>query len=244
MKIKMKALYETLLFSMALLSVFLIWSDHGVSLYLDRIVWGIFVIDVLTRFIVSEKKLDYIKKNPFDIIAIIPLDAIFQLARFVRLFRVIRLLLIGRHFAQHFFNIIKTNGLDKLIGISVILIFISSVPILYTESSIETYQEAVWWSIVTSTTVGYGDLSPETALGRMIAVTLMFFGIGLIGMVTGSIATYFIKEDTSENETINYINAQLKHFENLSEDEIERIIYLLEDLKKEKLDKPSQLKTN
>lgn len=54
------------------------------------------------------------------------------------------------------------------------------------EPTIDTLPDAAWWSVVTATTVGYGDLSPDkTPLARVVAVLLMLVGIGAIGMLTG-----------------------------------------------------------
>jgi chorismate synthase len=59
-----------------------------------------------------------------------------------------------------------------------------------------SFGDALWWSIVTCTTVGYGDYFPTSSIGRIFAVLLMLFGITLIGMLTGSITTYFTKQNT------------------------------------------------
>jgi voltage-gated potassium channel len=62
--------------------------------------------------------------------------------------------------------------------------------------AIKGFGDAVWWAIVTSTTVGYGDVSPVTTEGRLIAVVLMLTGIGLVGVFTARVASLFVKHDS------------------------------------------------
>ncbi|KZU52326.1 ion transporter [Lactiplantibacillus plantarum] len=87
----------------------------------------------------------------------------------------------------------------------------------------------MWWAIVTSTTVGYGDISPHTLVGKFAAVLLMLIGVGFIGILTSTITSYFAQEDTSnfdklyaeikKLETQNeIIQAKLKALENKQED--------------------------
>jgi voltage-gated potassium channel len=67
-------------------------------------------------------------------------------------------------------------------------------------SNIHSYPDALWWAIVTVTTVGYGDRYPVTAGGRAVAVVLMLVGIGLIGVLTATVASVFVKEHTDANK--------------------------------------------
>lgn len=219
------------MFTLAIISVSFIWLENASLKFVDTAIWVIFVIDVSARFIKSENKLEYIKKNPFDIIAIIPFDSIFRLARLVRLIRVIRALTIAKRFAGPFFGILKTNGLEKVIAASAILILIAAVPIRFVEPSINTYADAIWWSSVTATAIGYE--AAETVVGRLIAAVLMIVGIGLLGMITGSIATYFIKGAEKEDPTIAYIKGQLDRLDELNESEIDTIIAILKTTRKQ-----------
>ena len=101
---------------------------------------------------------------------------------------------------------LKTNGLIYTLIFTITILIISSFFISYLEKM--RFIDALWWSFVTALTVGYGDISPQTGLGRLIASILMLVGIGTIGMLTGTIATYFTnveKELTSTNETENFI---------------------------------------
>ncbi len=54
--------------------------------------------------------------------------------------------------------------------------------------------DGVWWAVTTMTTVGYGDLSPQTNVGRVIGIVVMLFGIGFLAMLTGAVAQRFLSE--------------------------------------------------
>ena len=92
-------------------------------------------------------------------------------------------------------------------GSTTVLLVVSSLAMLGAErgasgSSIESYGEALWWSAVTVTTVGYGDYSPVTVVGRAIAVGLMIAGIALLGVVTATLASWIV-ERVSEQDDAN-----------------------------------------
>ena len=86
---------------------------------------------------------------------------------------------------------IKRESLDRLFVIIVILIVISGFILAVAEPDIGL-ADAMWWSIVTVTTVGYGDISPATPAGRVLAIALMFSGIGLLAAFSATIASVFV----------------------------------------------------
>ncbi|MEJ3749138.1 potassium channel family protein [Actinomycetes bacterium KLBMP 9797] len=61
------------------------------------------------------------------------------------------------------------------------------------DANIRTYGDALWWAVTTITTVGYGDRFPTTTEGRLVAAVLMVSGIGLLGVVTASLASWFVE---------------------------------------------------
>ena len=97
-----------------------------------------------------------------------------------------------------------------------------------------SYGDGIWWAFVTATTVGYGDISPSTFYGRLIAMALMLVGIGLIGTVTSTLTSYFLntQRKNTKNQTIEMIKNQLDHFEQLSDEDVEIICNILKSLKK------------
>lgn len=83
-------------------------------------------------------------------------------------------------------------------GTTVLLLFLSSLAVLDAErgapgSQVQNFGDAAWWSVVSVTTVGYGDISPVTTEGRIVALVLMFGGIGLIGFITGSLGSWMVE---------------------------------------------------
>ncbi|MBU0438864.1 potassium channel family protein [Staphylococcus succinus] len=223
---KLNLVYELCMFTLAVISFFLMWTQPMKFFYIGEIVWLIFLIDVLTRFLLSKNKKTWIKTNYLDLVAVIPLNTVFQLARFARLFRIVKLFLITKHYFMPFFQFIQTNGLTKVFSITFISILFAAIPITLSEPTIESYNDGIWLAIVTITTVGYGDMSPETLIGRIATVYLMFVGIGLVSMITGTIATYFIKKKSSSNIKES-IKKEIDNIENLSNDEIEQLVKII-----------------
>ncbi len=78
-------------------------------------------------------------------------------------------------------------------------------------SNIRSYGDSIWWAFVTSTTVGYGDRYPVSTPGRVTAVLLMFFGVSLVGVVTGNIASFLLDKQLKEERGLKSITMK-NHF--------------------------------
>lgn len=205
-------IYDTAVMLLAVSSIIMaimdicgkVGSDAAAFYTADMIILIIFAVDYIVRFCLAPKKGVFFKENFFDLLAILPFDRLFSFFRFARIFRFAKILKFSKLAKLSkltrivgFFGKVKrqlrdflhTNGFVYMLYASVALIVISSLLISYVEG--KPFTDALWWSIVTCTTVGYGDISPETGIGRIIAVILMIFGIGLISMLTGTITTFF-----------------------------------------------------
>ena len=166
----------------------------------------IFTIEYLLRIYVSKKKLGFIFSfyGIIDFLAIMPyyLTGFIDL-RFVRAFRIFRIFrilkLIRYNEALNRFGTAAKIVREELILfliVSLILIFISSAGIYYFEyeAQPEVFQSvfhSTWWSIVTLTTVGYGDVTPITALGKILASIVAIVGIGIVALPAGIIAANY-----------------------------------------------------
>ncbi len=94
---------------------------------------------------------------------------------------------------------LRRENVINLIGIILIIVLGSGYLIAYFEPGV-SFASGIWWSIVTLTTVGYGDISPSTPEGRVLAVLIMFFGIGLLGILSASLASMLISVRIKENK--------------------------------------------
>src|SRR5262249_32744784 len=108
---------------------------------------------------------------------------------FARLGRVARVLMATkglRRFAQ------RLGKVAVIAGLIVVLCSLSAYEAEHpTNPGFATFGDALWWGIVTLTTVGYGDIVPETTTGRLAGVAIMFTGIAVLGVLAGSLASLF-----------------------------------------------------
>lgn len=175
--------------------------------YIDNSICVIFLLDFVVRFKKAESKLAFMKWGWIDLIASIPTFDFMRsgrLLRVIRLIRLIRAFRSTRHIVQHVFKNKMQGTLTSVAIIAVLMVLFSSVAILQFEtdpnSNIKTAEDAIWWSYVTITTVGYGDKYPVTTEGRVIAALLMTVGVGLFGTFTAFTSSWFVKSDIQTTE--------------------------------------------
>ncbi|HYA02603.1 MAG TPA: ion channel [Syntrophobacteria bacterium] len=97
-----------------------------------------------------------------------------------------------------------------------LILTLSSLGVLFfergTNQSFESIGDGVWWTLVTAATVGYGDKVPVTTGGRVVAVLVMIFGVGLVGMVTGRIASWLVEWKIKEGSGLSTQKKTKRHF--------------------------------
>jgi voltage-gated potassium channel len=167
--------------------------------FIDFAVCVLLVIDFAVRFAAAESKLRFMKWGWIDLVSSIPMIETLRWGRLFRIIRVIRLVVAFRsahHFLGELFGNRRQAGLVTLLVLSFVVISFASAGILLVETSpesnIRTAEDALWWSMTTITTVGYGDRFPVTNAGRIIASAMMLCGIGLFGSLSGVAASFFI----------------------------------------------------
>jgi voltage-gated potassium channel len=173
----------------------------------DNLICVVFLYDFTYRFIKADSKLEYMKWGWIDLLSSIPTFQYLLYGRFARVYRIIKVMRTYRSvkfIIQHLFKN-RTRGTIAAVSLFTILIMIfGAISILQVEhdpnSKIKTAEDAIWWSFVTITTLGYSDKIPVTTEGRIIASVLMFTKLGLFGTFTGFIASWFIGDNKDKEK--------------------------------------------
>ena len=167
------------------------------SFFMEWLV-GLLLADTKLRYLFSPFKI-------FDLLSSLPLGPFVQGARVMRLIRVIKLFrLIAR--------VKKYNGPGKNLLYVVTLVFAVSFSSAYTvflleatvNPAFQSFQDVLWWSFVTITSVGYGDKVPITTAGRGVAILLMMTGVGVCGYISAWLINLMsLEEETAEENRMN-----------------------------------------
>ena len=186
----------------------------------DNLICVIFLIDFFLNLSGASKKSDYFIKERgwLDLLGSIPslglltnagkYVGLFRLARLSRLARIIRLLR-GENRKTLIKDILENRSRYAMfltILLTILVLTVASVLVLQFESqspdaNISTGGDALWYAMVTITTVGYGDRYPVTMGGRITAMFIMFMGIGIIGALASILASLLVGGSSSEEET-------------------------------------------
>lgn len=162
---------------------------------IDTAICALFLLQLTVDCYRSKQRLRYLRQHWLDIIASIPMIEVLRLARIVPIVRIV--LLMIRH-RQSFLSEAQKNRkeatLATIFTLLIVLITIGSTFMLLFEadassSNIHSAGDALWWSLVTISTVGYGDHYPVTFAGKILATAMIICGVGIFGMISGLITS-------------------------------------------------------
>ncbi len=180
--------------------------------WMDTAVCAVFLVDFVIRFHRAESKLAFMKWGWIDLIASIPNVDFLRWGRLVRVLRIIRLIRAIRSVQRILHLLFRSSAETGFVSIGLtafLMVVFSSVAILICErspeSNIKGAEDALWWSMTTMTTVGYGDRYPVTTEGRIVGMIVMTAGIGLFGGLSGLVASFLLgarEKESPENKEI------------------------------------------
>jgi len=170
-----------------------------VFIIMDSLLTFIFLLDLSRRLVVAKDRRRYLTKGYgwIDVIAAFPVLRILRILRIVRMVRVMQRMGGPLTAFKAFFSNRAAGGLLSVLLVAILVLEFGSLAMLWVEngaerSNIHTASDAVWYLIVTMSTVGYGDLYPVTDAGRAIGGLIIVVGVGVFGTLTGFLANAFL----------------------------------------------------
>jgi len=167
---------------------------------MNALLSGVFMADFIYRLLTASSKGNYFFRQYgwADLVASVPLPQL-KILRIFRLFRVYRLLRdIGpKNVFRSLVDDRAGSALFTLLGAGVLVLQFGSLAILRieqyaTDGNIKTASDALWYTVVTISTVGYGDQYPVTRAGRLLGAFIIVVGVGIFGTFTGYLANFFL----------------------------------------------------
>ncbi|WP_102797843.1 potassium channel family protein [Bowmanella denitrificans] len=206
---------------------------HSYLVFMDTLICMLFLLNFTYNLLVAKNRTTYFKEHWIDFVASIPMIEPFRFARFLQVLRVIRLLKQTRHLALPSLKDRIQTTLATMMVTLVLLIGAAGLSIYLIEhdlpgANITTAEDAIWWSLVTISTVGYGDYYPVSTAGRIVSVLLIISGVSLFGVISGYIASFFItpaeKDQLAvQNRRIHEIHDQVENLQSQISD-IQRML--------------------
>ena len=164
------------------------------------VLWAIVLVEYTVRLVITPDRRGYLKRRWVE-----PATVVVPPLQGWHLVGMEKMSLLVYEAELRVETILKHHSLFRVLIAAAGTLFLGAWLVLLFEekakgSNIHSYPDALWWAIVTVTTVGYGDRYPVSAGGRAVAVVLMLVGIGLIGVLTATVASVFVKEHTDANK--------------------------------------------
>ena len=188
-------------------------ATQDIWLALDTVICFFFMFDFFRNLILAPHS----KRGWLDFLSSIPGVPIFRLARLFRLARVAYV--IHTTDTREIWHQFRSRPAESTLAITtitaVIVVTFGSIAVLRLESrspeaNILNGHDAIWWSFVTITTVGYDDYFPVTDSGRVIAAILMTIGVGIFGVLTSYLSTRFLASDNSTRASVSEVDVATK----------------------------------
>ncbi|MCE4604493.1 MAG: ion transporter [Aeropyrum sp.] len=215
-----------------------------IDLLLVSVLW----VDYIYRAVKSGSPTRYIRKTFYEIPALIPAGLLafiesqlaglgfFRLVRLVRLMRIILILSRGSRFLSLAGDAAEKVKLYHLFGAVVMTVVYGALAVYIVESpnpssAIKSFFDALWWAIVTATTVGYGDLVPSTPLGRAIGIVVMLTGISALTLMISTVSSIFQRFISNGQSGGPCTASDLSALATMSDEEFERLIERLRMLR-------------
>lgn len=170
--------------------------------WLSLSVWGIFTLEFAISLALVDDRWRYVRQNWMNLLIILlTIPWIEWGGIWAAVFRSVRLVLFFRVFLQVFgdvLTVLKRNSFGMVLVVAVVFVFISGATFALIEG--KDFATGLWYSLVTVTTVGYGDVTPVTEEGRVFGAFLIILGVVLFSLVTANISAFLVGAEQKKME--------------------------------------------
>jgi len=176
------------------------FSAH-VSEVADWVVWGIFVAESVIIFLFAKHKWLFIRSDWLNLILIILIFPPwwFEGSTYLAILRYLRIVVLLRIILPQFYrlnNIFSRHHFGSSLLAFLLVTILSGILVAYIDPGIGSFWRGIWWAVQTVTTVGYGDVVPNSALGQVFASILMVVGVLMYSLVSANLAAFFVERST------------------------------------------------
>jgi voltage-gated potassium channel len=173
---------------------------------IDYLVWAAFAVEYGVKLYLTPLRRHYVAHHLVELAVIaLPVLRPLRALRLLRVVNIFRAGLILTNALRRVRGVLTHHGLHYVLFVVLgVIVVCAALEFEFEDgthgANIQNFGDALWWAIVTVTTVGYGDKYPVSAGGRGVAVVLMVVGIGMIGVLTATVASYFIGQGVDEEK--------------------------------------------
>jgi len=168
-------------------------QDEATFNILNYFIWALFAVDLIIKTAISPHRLQYLRRHWLEVLVVV--------VPFFRPLRILRIFIFG---SRAWVGLRRMVNVDFLLVYGIGLAIIAATVVATVErgpdATIRTFADALWWAVVTITTVGYGDMVPVTLAGRAVGIILMLGGIAFFSGVTANLASFLIRGRDSDSE--------------------------------------------
>lgn len=203
--------------------------SHPFARIADWLVWLAFVFETVLLSSLVKGKRAYLFGNWMNLVIITGgMPFFWQFAPLVGLLRSFRLILVIAllvRMSKSARKLLSRHQLGNTLAVAFVTMLLSGVIVSRIDPSIGTIWDGMWWAWVTMATVGYGDVVPHSAAGRLFGSLLILFGVVLLSLLTANLAAFFIggdvekieREEKEADRMLKEISARLERIERLLE---------------------------
>lgn len=184
-------------------------DDISLSPIFEWLVWGLFLLETVVITMVVNNKSRYLRQNWLNLfIVIFGFPLFWSQTPIPSMLRILRLIFLVALFMRLFktvHTVFMQNNLGLTLMFGLLFVFISGAALYRIDPAITSLSDGFWWALVTVTTVGYGDISPTSDLGRIFASLLIVLGVVLFSLITANISAFLVSKNKKEQD-IGLIN--------------------------------------